>query len=86
MGDHGADGIKSFLASHRCNSFCDTLGLEKLDVLHDELETHMNSPGSDSAPAEDHILDNDDGLASLFGPDSHDGNNGNDDMSDTSPE
>ncbi|KAJ7364759.1 kinase-like domain-containing protein [Mycena albidolilacea] len=35
-GDHGKDGIKNFLATHKCNSKCEALGLDELDSDDEE--------------------------------------------------
>ncbi|KAJ7326206.1 kinase-like domain-containing protein [Mycena albidolilacea] len=35
-GDHGRDRIKNFLATHRCNSKCETLGLDELNSDDEE--------------------------------------------------
>ena len=52
IGDHGPDGIKSFISQHRCNHICKglklSLLLEKEDDLADSEEHHEDDDGSDN--------------------------------------
>ncbi|KAJ6464679.1 kinase-like domain-containing protein [Mycena vitilis] len=35
-GDHGEEGIKNFIATHKCNAKCESLGLEALQERREE--------------------------------------------------